>query len=408
MSLKDFVKEYSPDIIFSVLRTSYKTLQAPCRFIIRQRKKALGKKIIAEAEKYRAYYQDELSMKILSDREEYLLTDDTDIFIRRAFTEGRSFTNYYLYVEGRTRFNLKKSGGVWHFYNEQTPSVEEKYSGITVLYDAEGKSLERVKMFLAVCEALRNYRLMNVDELISGGKISENELIFNAVSDAVLLRRAKRYIHDNRPESYFISGMLWYDTANQYLDVFSPNENEIVLDVGACDGMTALYFLKWGREKIKKVYAFDADPENIAKCRENLKDYGDKITLIEKGTWDKDEVLYVDPEFVGGGSSRIVDKGKIAVQLTTIDKVVGDEPVTFIKMDIEGSEMKALKGAKQTITKNRPRLAISVYHKPEDISEIPEYILSLVPEYKFILRHYSSTFAETILYAYCGDNHEEH
>ena len=70
-------------------------------------------------------------------------------------------------------------------------------------------------------------------------------------------------------------------------------------------------------------------------------------------------------------------------------------------MDVEGAELKSLMGARETIIKNRPRLAICVYHKPEDLYEIPGYILSLVPEYKFLLRHYSSSNAETILYAYC-------
>ncbi len=70
-------------------------------------------------------------------------------------------------------------------------------------------------------------------------------------------------------------------------------------------------------------------------------------------------------------------------------------------MDVEGAELKSLIGAKNTIIKNKPRLAICVYHKPEDICEIPEYILSLVPEYKFYLRHYSSINWETVLYASC-------
>jgi hypothetical protein len=59
----------------------------------------------------------------------------------------------------------------------------------------------------------------------------------------------------------------------------------------------------------------------------------------------------------------------------------------FIKMDIEGSEMEALKGAASTIKNRKPCLAISVYHKPEGIVTIPAFLQNLVPEYKFYLRH---------------------
>ena len=68
-------------------------------------------------------------------------------------------------------------------------------------------------------------------------------------------------------------------------------------------------------------------------------------------------------------------------------------------MDVEGSELKALKGAKNIITQQKPRLAISIYHKPLDVFEIPDYILSLVPEYKMYIRQYASDFTETVLYA---------
>lgn len=77
----------------------------------------------------------------------------------------------------------------------------------------------------------------------------------------------------------------------------------------------------------------------------------------------------------------------------------GEEKVTFIKMDVEGAELEALKGARKTIMKHHPRLAISIYHKPEDIWEIPAYILSLSEDYRFYIRHYQFSKNETILYA---------
>ena len=81
-----------------------------------------------------------------------------------------------------------------------------------------------------------------------------------------------------------------------------------------------------------------------------------------------------------------------------MDDVV-DEKVTFIKMDIEGAEYEALLGAKETIQKNKPKLAISIYHKPEDIISIPKLIKSMVPNYRLYIRHYSNADNETVLYA---------
>ena len=87
------------------------------------------------------------------------------------------------------------------------------------------------------------------------------------------------------------------------------------------------------------------------------------------------------------------------VRVTTIDGTVGDEPVGFIKMDIEGSEFGALHGAERTIRRDRPLLALSVYHLPGDMLAIMDYLHELVPKYRFWLRHYSVGNADTVLYA---------
>lgn len=78
-----------------------------------------------------------------------------------------------------------------------------------------------------------------------------------------------------------------------------------------------------------------------------------------------------------------------------------NEKVTFLKMDIEGSELKALQGAKKIIQKQKPRLAICIYHKTWDFIELTEQILEIVPDYKFYIRQYASDTRETVLYAVC-------
>ena len=92
--------------------------------------------------------------------------------------------------------------------------------------------------------------------------------------------------------------------------------------------------------------------------------------------------------------------GTEKVPADSIDHVLNGERATFIKMDIEGSEYQALLGAEQTIKKYHPRLAISLYHKPEDVLEIPYLIHKMNPDYRFIIRHYASNMTETVLYAF--------
>ena len=102
-----------------------------------------------------------------------------------------------------------------------------------------------------------------------------------------------------------------------------------------------------------------------------------------------------DTESTGTSAAEEID----IIWTAAIDDIVGEEKVTFIKLDVEGAELKALQGAEQTIRRYRPRLAVSIYHKPEDVIEIPKYILSLHEDYRMYIRHYQMSACETILYA---------
>ena len=101
----------------------------------------------------------------------------------------------------------------------------------------------------------------------------------------------------------------------------------------------------------------------------------------------------------GSGGAHIAETGETTVKITTIDSL-GIAP-TFIKMDIEGHEIPALYGVKNTIIKHKPKLAISIYHKGSDLWEIPLLIKSWIPEYKMYIRHHSANFCDTVLYATC-------
>ena len=99
------------------------------------------------------------------------------------------------------------------------------------------------------------------------------------------------------------------------------------------------------------------------------------------------------------GGSKIDKNGLDEVYIESIDNILQGEKATFIKMDVEGAELDSLKGAEKTIQQYKPKLAIAIYHKPEDILEIPQFILSCREDYKLYIRHYTSCNYETIPYA---------
>lgn len=186
---------------------------------------------------------------------------------------------------------------------------------------------------------------------------------------------------------------------NQYFDLKylkHSRKKEVFVDVGGYDGMTSVYFNKWSQKECFS-YIFEPDKDNIKKCQKNLKKYNINYKIIQKGAWNEEMILNFNAN--GDVSSQISNAGGDMITVSTIDKELRKEEVSFIKMDIEGAELQALKGAKNTIINNKPQLAISVYHKPEDIWEIPNIILKYNSDYKLYLRHYTFTDADTVLYA---------
>lgn len=125
------------------------------------------------------------------------------------------------------------------------------------------------------------------------------------------------------------------------------------------------------------------------------------VVLVPYGLWSEKTVLSFRND--GSGISTFTngddDADVITVDVDSIDNVCSGDKVTFIKMDIEGSELEALKGAENVIRRDKPRLAICIYHKPEDLYEIPFWVKETVPEYKLYIRHHSARESETVLYA---------
>lgn len=184
----------------------------------------------------------------------------------------------------------------------------------------------------------------------------------------------------------------------QYFDLpqLMLGEEEYFADVGAFDGETSKNFF-WHSKK-GRAYVFEPNPEQFATVKQNLREYKN-AEIFPYGAYDQNTTLHFCNFEGNETSSRILETGNISIDARKLDDVLQGKKVTFIKMDIEGAELAALRGAEKIIREQRPKLAICVYHKPEDIWEIPSLILSYHPDYRLYLRHYSITEAETVLYA---------
>ncbi len=194
------------------------------------------------------------------------------------------------------------------------------------------------------------------------------------------------------------SKILRFDSVDlmDFTGIYFPNflsfKNEVFVDGGCYDGKSSMDLIKICKD-YKKIYAFEPDKENIKLI--NKKFASENIEILPYGLWDEKMELHFSS---GGQGSRIDESGEETISVDSIDNCV-DDCVTYIKMDIEGSELKALLGAKEIIQKYQPKLAISIYHKKEDIIDIPLTILKLNSRYKFFLRHYSPGTYDTVLYA---------
>lgn len=196
---------------------------------------------------------------------------------------------------------------------------------------------------------------------------------------------------------------IWADYGKQYfdLDALWPDPaGEIFVDAGCFDGETGRGAAAWaGGGKLSKIYAFEADKNSIDACRKKLGQTGCEFELYHMATWSGKTTLTFNINSDFGYASKVDGGGKESVSADSIDNILAGRPATYIKLDVEGSELETLKGAVNTIKKYRPRLAVSLYHKAEDVIDLPLFIESLGMDYKYYIRHYQTRWCETILYA---------
>lgn len=181
-----------------------------------------------------------------------------------------------------------------------------------------------------------------------------------------------------------------------------PLPGDMIVNGGGFIGNTADDFL-WCTGRDCRIWSFEPCAAVFAKLEANLRQRGslELVAAVNKALWNEDaELLFNSPEPFSGNSS-VQQSGSERVQATSVDAFLAAQGVTrldLLELDVEGSEPKALLGATEAIRRCRPRLQISLYHKPHHLWDLPLFIKELVPDYAMHVGHHSQTYGETVLY----------
>lgn len=180
-------------------------------------------------------------------------------------------------------------------------------------------------------------------------------------------------------------------------ECYHIGDDEVFIDCGAYNGDTLQEFIGCVKNKYQKIYAFEPDEGNYRELLTRIRQNGyQNIVPYHCAVGSKDGEVFFEELNTDGSSVK--ERGNKRVEMKRLDGLISGK-VTFIKMDVEGAELDALRGAEKILTTYKPKLAICIYHKCEDMFQIPMYLHQLVPEYKFKIRQHLRGLFDIVLYA---------
>jgi len=180
-----------------------------------------------------------------------------------------------------------------------------------------------------------------------------------------------------------------------------PRKGDVIVDGGAAEGDTLVRFLADCQGDCS-MHLFEPTPVSYTQLQLLIATRGiPGAVAVNKALWSADTTLRFQENLTCTHSNHVAESGgcKVAaIRLDSYAEAKGLKHVDLIKLDIEGAELEALKGAAEVIRRDKPRLQICLYHKAKDLWEIPLYIKSIVPEYRMFVGHHSCCLLDTVLY----------
>jgi FkbM family methyltransferase len=166
------------------------------------------------------------------------------------------------------------------------------------------------------------------------------------------------------------------------------------VDGGAYNGDT--YLELCGMTEVERAYLFEPDTANFAQMIRYISQTGRKVQCLPMGLADSYRILSFNAG--SGEGASISETGTAHIAVAALDDVLAGHAVDFIKLDVEGMELKALQGGRKLIQRSRPVLALSLYHLPQDLWELPLALADLFEGYRFHVRQHWFNSFDSVLY----------
>lgn len=306
------------------------------------------------------------------------------------------------------------------FIDNNTTKQGMKIGGIFIISPEELKSLNPDIVFISARHAvipikkqLNNLGLSSIS--FDSYFVIKNLDRIKWVRDNLLNDEHSRQVYDSVLKS-MLTGEKKYCSevmeGQQYfaLPNFQNADRVHFVDAGAYVGDTVEKFIWANNGVFGHIYAFEPGFLQFQALNKRITRLIDEwalrisdISLIQAGLGKENKELSISmnrdqlfcSSFLSSNESE-----RVNVPVFSLDSYLQNRPVDFLKADIEGMEMDMLVGAKQTIVNFKPCLALSIYHRPEDIYQIPEYVHNIVPAYRMAIRQHAPMLMDTTLYCW--------